>query len=62
VSVVLVDVVNPQSFHWSMPLHVPWGRIGLLCAAMATAGTFTAWWSGRAAASRNAALAVKDDW
>ena len=27
VSVVLVHVVNPQSFHWTMPLHVPWLRV-----------------------------------
>jgi putative ABC transport system permease protein len=25
VSVVLVHVVNPQSFHWTMDLLVPWG-------------------------------------
>ena len=62
VAVVLVDVVNPQSFNWTMPLHVPWPRIALLCAAMAAAGTLTAWWAGRAAASRQVALAVKDDW
>ncbi len=62
VAVVLVDVVNPQSFHWTMPLRVPWDRLALLGAAMAAAGTLTAWWAGRAAGSRQAALAVKDDW
>jgi putative ABC transport system permease protein len=29
---------------------------------MLAAGTLTAWLSGRAAASRDAALAVKEDW
>ena len=24
ISLILVFVVNPQSFHWSMSLHVPW--------------------------------------
>jgi putative ABC transport system permease protein len=62
VSVVLVKVVNPQSFHWTMDLLLPWGRLGLLCAAMLVAGTLTAWLSGHAAASRDAALAVKEDW
>jgi putative ABC transport system permease protein len=62
VSVVLVKVVNPQSFHWSMDLLVPWGRLALLCAAVVVAGTVTAWLAGRAAASREAVLAVKEDW
>ena len=31
VSVVLVHVVNPQSFHWTMDLLLPWGRLALLC-------------------------------
>jgi len=62
VSAVLVHVVNPQSFHWTMELRLPWARLALLCAAMAAAGTVTAWWAGRAAGSRQAALAVKEDW
>jgi putative ABC transport system permease protein len=62
VSAVLVHVVNPQSFHWTMPLLLPWGRLAALCAAMAAAGTLTAWWAGRAAGGRQAALAVKEDW
>jgi putative ABC transport system permease protein len=62
VSAVLVHVVNPQSFHWTMDLRLPWDRLALLCGAMFAAGTLTAWWSGRAAAGREAALAVKEDW
>ncbi len=62
VSAVLVHVVNPQSFHWTMELLLPWSRLALLCAAMAAAGTLTAWWAGRAAGAKQAALAVKEDW
>ncbi|MDH6593748.1 putative ABC transport system permease protein [Variovorax sp. TBS-050B] len=62
VSVVLVKVVNPQSFHWTMDLLVPWGRLLALCAAVVAAGTVTAWMAGRAAAGRDAVLAVKEDW
>jgi putative ABC transport system permease protein len=62
VSIVLVEVVNPQSFHWTMELLLPWGRLALLSAAVLLAGTLTAWLSGRAAAGRDAALAVKQDW
>jgi putative ABC transport system permease protein len=62
VSVVLVHVVNPQSFHWTMDLRVPMGRLLALCAAVVLAGTVTAWVAGRAAAGREAVLAVKEDW
>ncbi len=62
VAVVLVHVVNPQSFHWTMDLLVPWLRLVALCAAVVIAGTVTAWLSGRAAAGRDAVLAVKEDW
>lgn len=62
VSVVLVKVVNPQSFHWTMEMALPGGRLALLCAAVVAAGTLTAWLAARSAASRQMALAVKEDW
>jgi putative ABC transport system permease protein len=62
VSLVLVHVVNPQSFHWTMDLALPWARLLGLCAAVILAGTVTAWLAGRAAAGRDAVLAVKEDW
>lgn len=62
VSVVLVKVVNPQSFHWTMEMALPGVRLALLCAAVVAAGTITAWLAARSAASRQMALAVKEDW
>ena len=62
VSLVLVKVVNPQSFHWTMDMAVPWLRLLGLCLAVVLAGTVTAWLAGRAAAGRDAVLAVKEDW
>ncbi|MEY2874816.1 MAG: hypothetical protein RLZZ373_2187 [Pseudomonadota bacterium] len=62
VSVVLVKVVNPQSFHWTMELALPWWRLGALVLAVLVAGAVTAWISGHAAASHDMALAVKEDW
>ena len=62
VSVVLVHVVNPQSFHWTMQLLLPWGELLALCAAVLAAGIGTAAYSARAAASRAALLSVKEDW
>jgi putative ABC transport system permease protein len=62
VSVVLVKVVNPQSFHWTMDLLLPWLRLAALCAAVMAAGTLTAWLAARGAAGREMALSVKEDW
>jgi putative ABC transport system permease protein len=62
VAIVLVHVVNPQSFHWTMDMMVPWGRLVLLCVAVVAAGTITARLAGSAAATRDAVLAVKEDW
>jgi len=62
VSGVLVHVVNPQSFHWSMDLMLPWAKLLGLCLAVVGAGTLTAWLAGRAAAGKDAVLAVKEDW
>ena len=62
VAVVLVHVVNPQSFHWTMELTLPVWRLLALGAAVIAAGTLTAWVAGRASAGRDAVLAVKEDW
>ena len=62
VSMVLVYVVNPQSFHWTMDLVLPWGRLALLAAAVLVAGTATAAFSARRAAGRAAVQSVKEDW
>jgi putative ABC transport system permease protein len=62
VSVVLVHVVNPQSFHWTMELLLPWSRLAALFAAVLVAGSVTAALCARAAARQDAVLAVKEDW
>ncbi|MES2889075.1 MAG: ABC transporter permease [Pseudomonadota bacterium] len=62
VSVVLVKVVNPQSFHWTMDLDPPWLRLVVLCSVVWVAGTLTAWLSARRTALRDVAQAVKEDW
>ncbi len=62
VSVVLVKVVNPQSFHWTMQMSVPPGTLLTLGLGVVVAGALTAWASGHAAASRDVVRAVKEDW
>jgi len=62
VAAVLVYVVNPQSFHWSMDMQVPWIRMLILDAVVIAVGTMTAWLAGRAAVGHDAVMAVKEDW
>jgi putative ABC transport system permease protein len=62
VGVVLVEVVNPQSFHWTMDLMVPWARVAALVLSVLAAGALTGWAAARGAAARPVVLAVKEDW
>jgi putative ABC transport system permease protein len=62
ISMVLVWVVNPQSFHWTMDLVLPISRLAMLCSAVWVAGTLTSAWAARRAATRQAVLSVKEDW
>lgn len=61
-SAVLVYVVNPQSFHWTMDLRFPAARLAVLGLAVVCTGTAAAWLSGYSAASHWAASSVKEDW
>ena len=61
VSVVLVHVVNRQSFHWGMAIHMPWLGLAALCGAVILLCAVGAAAAGRAAVAREAVEAVKDD-
>ena len=62
ISVILIQVVNRQSFHWGMELEVPWGVLTLAALGVLALATLTAIASGRKAMSEDAVRAVKDDW
>jgi putative ABC transport system permease protein len=62
ISLILVFVVNPQSFHWSMSLHVPWTMIAIIACVMLASSCATAVLSGRRAVSVDAVRAVREDW
>jgi putative ABC transport system permease protein len=62
IALILIHVVNRQSFHWSMDLVVPWAGLAALAAALLLLATLTAWLAGRQAMSEDAVLAVKEDW
>jgi putative ABC transport system permease protein len=62
IALVLVHVVNPQSFHWTMEMRWPAMPLAALAGAVLLAGGLTAAASARRAAARQAVLAVKEDW
>ena len=62
ISLILVFVVNPQSFHWTMQLHLPWPLIGAVAASLLAAATLTALVAGRYALSGGPIRAVREDW
>jgi len=61
-SLVLVYVINRQSFNWSIDLSVPAWLLALLSLALISAAAITAVISGRAALSQDAVRAVREDW
>jgi putative ABC transport system permease protein len=62
ISLVLIHVVNRQSFHWGMDLHVPWLPLAVFTAVMLVLASATAVASGRQAMSGAVVSAVKEDW
>ncbi len=61
IALVLIFVVNRQSFHWSMELHIPWLVLIILSLALIALTALSAIISGRFAMSRQAVMAVKED-
>jgi len=61
-SLVLVYVINRQSFNWSIDLDVPARQLALLSLVLISAAAVTAVISGRAALSQDAVRAVREDW
>lgn len=61
-AVILVHVVNRQSFHWSMDLSLPTGFLAALGIGLLVAAAMTSLASARQALRRDAITAVKDDW
>jgi putative ABC transport system permease protein len=61
-SLVLVYVINRQSFNWSIDLAIPVWQLAVLSIILIAAAAVTAIWSGRAAMSQDAVRAVREDW
>ncbi|WP_062206088.1 FtsX-like permease family protein [Aureimonas sp. AU12] len=61
-SQVLIHVINPQSFNWTMTTRIPAGTILAVVAALILAAAGTAVVSGRRAVTGRAVDAVREDW
>jgi len=62
ISLILVHVVNRQSFHWGMDVHVPWRALALLAVTLVVLATVTARIGARSATAIGAVRAVREDW
>jgi putative ABC transport system permease protein len=61
-SQVLIHVVNPQSFHWTMETRLPWALFLAVAAVLVIAAAGAALLAGRRALSAEAIRAVREDW
>jgi putative ABC transport system permease protein len=61
-SQVLIHVINPQSFNFTMATQVPVGTIAAVQLALVVAAAGTAMVAARRATAGDAVLAVREDW
>ncbi len=62
ISFILIFIINPQSFHWTMQLYMPWNWLLLISVVMLVSASLTAWLAGRNVVSGGVIRAVKEDW
>ncbi len=62
ISQVLIHVINPQSFNWTMTTRLPVTLMLSVIAALVVASAITAMLAGRRAVSVDAVRAVRADW
>jgi len=61
-SLILVYVINRQSFNWSIDLAIPWWQLAALSVGLIAASAVTALWSARSAMTLDPIRAVREDW
>lgn len=62
IALVLIRIVNPQSFHWNMDLAIPWPLLGSVTVLLIAAGVTTALMATRQATGAGPLRAVREDW
>jgi putative ABC transport system permease protein len=61
-SQVLIHVINPQSFNWTMTTRIPYETLLGVAAVLTGAAAITAVLAGRPATARSAVQSVREDW
>ena len=59
---VLIHVINPQSFNWTMATRIPVVTLFGVAAALTVAAAATAMVAGRRATAQSAVRSVREDW
>ncbi|MFN3883579.1 MAG: FtsX-like permease family protein [Rhodocyclaceae bacterium] len=62
IALVLIDVINPQSFHWTMELAIPWRLLASVTLLLILAGVGSAILATRQATGQGPLRAVREDW
>lgn len=62
IAVVLIEVINRQSFHWSMDMHLPAATLLAFALTLVALAALAARLAGRQALRQDAVLAVREDW
>jgi putative ABC transport system permease protein len=62
ISQILIHVINPQSFNWTMETQLPWTLLLTVAIGLVAAAAGTAMLAGRRALSQSAIRAVSQDW
>jgi putative ABC transport system permease protein len=62
ISLILIHVVNRQSFNWSMDLHMPAVMLAVFTVVLIGLAALTAYLTGREATGIGPVRAVKEDW
>ena len=62
ISLILIFIVNPQSFHWTMRLHMPWVMLISVAVVLLLSSAATALLAGARAVAVDAVRAVREDW
>ena len=58
---VLIARVNPQSFHWTMQMHIPWMLLVGASLALLTGAALSAWIASRPVIGGDTILAIRQD-
>jgi putative ABC transport system permease protein len=61
-SLILIHVINRQSFHWSMDVQIPWTVLISIAAILACCSALVAALSVRRSLGSDIVAAVKEDW